>query len=875
MKDLRVLSPQSLVLSVCVLALAGCGGGASTSPAPVAPVPVSSTATLQGQWQIIAHSNVNPASSVLVEANFTQSGSTVTADKSSVVLIQGVPGAFTGLGAECDNGTLGDDSAQASISGQSVSYTLTEAGPLGTATSTGMANISGDGTQITSGTYQTPAACGFTADNGSLTGTTIAPFSGTFAGQLLNFTGSTDSVSVTLSQSGYTLNVVGTDAGAPITLTGKVVGATFDVTGVVQGQSREYVGVFDTTAKAFLVYDNQFQSLGSLTGQSSVPPPPPSPISVSVSPSTTSLAPSGTQAFTATVSNDPAGKGVTWTLSCATTNDCGSISGVSSSSGSGGGVIYTAPAAVPSSTVTLTATSVDDTSKSASAAITITANPAITVGVSPTTASLATGGATQTFTATVQNDSQNRGVTWALSGVNCNGATCGSVSPTSSASGAAVTYTSPAKAAGPVTLSATSVSNNAVSASATITLTAIPIKLGAGSFPSAAVDSNGVIDIAWFTEAGITFACSQNQGGTFNTPAVAVSAPAFEPSIAVDGQGDIFILTGNNPTNSLGGNNVVVAHSSDGGNTFTAVTAEQNTYESRLLVQPSGVVDLAYTNSDDNGEDPDNALHEARSTDGGNTFTNNLTLWTAPIASSDVQQWQGALGPQGQIYYTWTEQIDLDCEVHFINSLDGVTFQPSVLLTNNDVCNRDGALVVDAAGNIDATWGANGTNFVRSTDQGQTFTTPAVVPISGDPGQLAAGPNGALDSVNDGQPLTFTQSLDNGVTWSAPVSLSLSTTPASFNGPQDPQIAVDSNGKITVVWRDDSNGAAAGDYDVYISTSTDGKNFTPAANISKAVGAFTSAPTVLISPQGLRYIYWYETSNSNAADVNVFFYAGQ
>src|SRR5580693_8654153 len=257
MKDLRVCVSHLVALCACVLALAGCGGGASTSPAPVAPIPTSTTASVSGQWQIVAHSNVNPASSILVEANFTQSGSTVTADKSSTVLIQGVPGAFTGLGGECDNGVLGDDSVGSTISGQTISYTLTEAGSLGTATSMGSATISG--TQLTGGTYQTPAACGFAADSGSFTGTTIAPFSGTFAGQLQNFTGSTDAVSVTLSQSGYTLTAVGTDAGTPITLTGKVIGATFDVTGMVQGQSREYVGIYDTTSSSFLVYNNQFQ----------------------------------------------------------------------------------------------------------------------------------------------------------------------------------------------------------------------------------------------------------------------------------------------------------------------------------------------------------------------------------------------------------------------------------------------------------------------------------------------------------------------------------------------------------------------------------------------------------------------------------------
>lgn len=32
-------------------------------------------------------------------------------------------------------------------------------------------------------------------------------------------------------------------------------------------------------------------------------------------------------------------------------------------------------------------------------------------------------------------------------------------------------------------------------------------------------------------------------------------------------------------------------------------------------------------------------------------------------ASSDIQQKRGALGPQGQIYYTWTEQVDFKSSI--------------------------------------------------------------------------------------------------------------------------------------------------------------------------------------------------------------------
>jgi hypothetical protein len=59
----------------------------------------------------------------------------------------------------------------------------------------------------------------------------------------------------------------------------------------------------------------------------------------------------------------------------------------------------------------------------------------LTVTVTPSSANVQASGGTQTFTATVQNDKQNRGVTWSLAGTGCSGATCGTLSSTSSASG--------------------------------------------------------------------------------------------------------------------------------------------------------------------------------------------------------------------------------------------------------------------------------------------------------------------------------------------------------------------------------------------------------------------------------------------------------
>jgi hypothetical protein len=82
-----------------------------------------------------------------------------------------------------------------------------------------------------------------------------------------------------------------------------------------------------------------------------------------------------------------------------------------------------------------------------------------------------TVGATASLTATVVNDSANAGVTWK---VQCASTQCGSVSPASTGSGTATTYTAPAAVPSPatVTIVATSVSNTGQTAATTVTIAA-------------------------------------------------------------------------------------------------------------------------------------------------------------------------------------------------------------------------------------------------------------------------------------------------------------------------------------------------------------------------------------------------------------------
>ena len=169
-------------------------------------------------------------------------------------------------------------------------------------------------------------------------------------------------------------------------------------------------------------------------------------LTVSVSPLTASLFPSQTQQFTATITNS-SNTSVTWVLS----PNVGTISTAG---------LYTAPSTVSTQqTVVVTATSAADGTQWASAAVTL--NPAVTVTVSPTTASLYASQAQQ-FNVTVTGSS-NTSVTWSLS-------------PSTGTINSTGLYTAPSSVSTPqsVTVTATSIADNLQSASATLALNPPP-----------------------------------------------------------------------------------------------------------------------------------------------------------------------------------------------------------------------------------------------------------------------------------------------------------------------------------------------------------------------------------------------------------------
>lgn len=133
----------------------------------------------------------------------------------------------------------------------------------------------------------------------------------------------------------------------------------------------------------------------SPTGPPTPPVTPPGAISVSISPGTASLAPGGTQLFTATVTGSAIST-VTWNASQGTITAAG---------------LYTAPNVTTATTVTITAIPAADPTQSATINISVQpVSAAISVTIAPTGGTVPSAG-TMSFSAIV-NNSLNQNVTW-------------------------------------------------------------------------------------------------------------------------------------------------------------------------------------------------------------------------------------------------------------------------------------------------------------------------------------------------------------------------------------------------------------------------------------------------------------------------------
>ena len=173
---------------------------------------------------------------------------------------------LSAFGGQCDSNGTDEVTFDATLTNvtatsETVDFTLTETGALGSAVTT--ASVSTNGTQV-SGTYSTAAACGAPEDHGTFSG--YRDSSGVNDSYSGSFNGGSDAivVTVTTATSGFGITFSGTDNGAPFTLQGSSVGFSTELDGTVGGKPVKWFALYDSTYNVFLVFDSDATLVGVL-----------------------------------------------------------------------------------------------------------------------------------------------------------------------------------------------------------------------------------------------------------------------------------------------------------------------------------------------------------------------------------------------------------------------------------------------------------------------------------------------------------------------------------------------------------------------------------------------------------------------------------
>ena len=241
-------------------------------------------------------------------------------------------------------------------------------------------------------------------------------------------------------------------------------------------------------------------------------------ITVAISGGSNSVMATGATPFTATVTGDSSGMGVTWTASCGAAQ-CGSISPNPTANGSPTtfNATYTAPSAPPANdlTVTIKATSLADNSKSASTTITVLA---ITVSVSASAAAVQAGaGNVVQISSTVNNDPSSLGVTFTVSPAS----QVGNLKQQDPLNASYNAPTTPPASDLTVTVTATSSTDSTKSATVSITVPSVTISVTPST---ATVDATGNVQNIVATVGndpsgkGVTWSASCSPGACGSIP---------------------------------------------------------------------------------------------------------------------------------------------------------------------------------------------------------------------------------------------------------------------------------------------------------------------------------------------------------------------
>jgi hypothetical protein len=349
--------------------------------------------------------------------------------------------------------------------------------------------------------------------------------------------------------------------------------------------------------------------------------------------------------------------------------------------------------------------------------------------------------------------------------------------------------------------------------------------------PSVQIDDEGRISLAWMEEdketRRVLFARTDTPGGPFG-PSVRVNQPTEAPymrqeapALTVTGD-EVFVtwaLTHPKLTpDKLFSNELRLSRSIDGGKTFVPSILvnddEQvigHSFDS-IHVAPDGVVHMAWIDGREGKKE--SATYVTRSTDHGRTVVKNLKVDEHTCVCCRTSF---TTGPDGTLYVAWRKIL------------------PGEL--------RE-------------------TVVARSTDGGQTFSAPVIVGhdrwvfpgCPHRPASIGTDRQGRLyvvwytEGVDETPSIFLAYSDDTGVTFSEKKRLNLGK--GTF--PDHPQMAVDPEGRLVIIWEEQSPVRR----EVVMSVSLDrGQTFSVPQKVNEKKG---QTPSLSINAKGLAALAWME-----------------